>query len=107
MRVCAEHGCPELTKGTRCQEHERAKDRVRGTKAQRGYDAAYTRLRALVLAEETHCWICGFMVHREHKAPHPGSPSVDHVVRLADGGRNTRENLRLAHLGCNSGRARG
>ena len=46
MRVCIEDGCPRLTKSTRCPEHERAKDKARGTRRERGYGAAHDRLRA-------------------------------------------------------------
>jgi len=46
MRVCAEAGCPELTKGTRCPTHTRTRDKARGTRQERGYDAAHVRLRA-------------------------------------------------------------
>ncbi|WP_051681720.1 hypothetical protein [Cellulomonas sp. HZM] len=35
---------------------------------------------------------------------HPHGPSLDHIVRLADGGHPTaRWNLRPAHFGCNAG----
>jgi ribosomal protein L44E len=46
MRVCADTGCHELTDTTRCPAHTRAKDMSRGTRQQRGYDAAHDRLRA-------------------------------------------------------------
>lgn len=47
MKVCAEPGCPALTNGSRCTTHAREKDRARGTRQQRGYDAEHDRLRAL------------------------------------------------------------
>lgn len=46
LRVCAEGGCPELVEAGRCTTHERAKDKRRGTRQERGYDAAHVRLRA-------------------------------------------------------------
>lgn len=46
LKVCAERGCPELTDTTRCPAHTKAKDKARGTRQQRGYDAAHDRLRA-------------------------------------------------------------
>lgn len=40
--------------------------------------------------------------------PDPKSPSIDHVVPLAEGGTHDPANLRLTHLGCNARRqARG
>ena len=44
-RVCAEPDCPELVTRGRCTTHTREQDRQRGTRQQRGYDAAHDRLR--------------------------------------------------------------
>lgn len=64
LKVCAEPGCPVLTKATRCQEHTRAKDRARGTRQQRGYDSGHDRLRRayqlrMEAGEVFACWRCG------------------------------------------------
>lgn len=63
-RVCAEDGCPVLTDGTRCTDHTRARDKARGTPAQRGYGEAHRRLRAtyqqrMNAGEMFTCWRCG------------------------------------------------
>lgn len=63
-RVCAEPGCPTLTTATRCPDHERARDRARGTRQQRGYDAAHDATRRASIAKLTAghtltCWRCG------------------------------------------------
>ena len=64
-RVCLEPGCPELIdRGSRCTTHARAKDKTRGTRQQRGYDADYdaTRradMRRLTQGETLWCWRCG------------------------------------------------
>ena len=34
--------------------------------------------------------------------PHPGSPSIDHIIPRAAGGKDFPNNLRLAHFRCNS-----
>jgi 5-methylcytosine-specific restriction endonuclease McrA len=60
-------------------------------------DAEYRRNAQQVYTAESHCWLCGLPVPREER-------SVDHVVKRRDGGSNRRENLRLAHLSCNSSR---
>ena len=46
-RACLEPGCGKLVPiGTaRCFKHRRAKDRERGTRQERGYDAEHDRLR--------------------------------------------------------------
>lgn len=45
-QVCVEPGCPELTDKRRCREHRRTKERDRGSRQARGYDAEHDRLRA-------------------------------------------------------------
>lgn len=64
LKVCAEPGCPTLTRSTRCPDCTRAKDRERGTSSERGYDAAHQRLRRryqlkMEAGEVFHCWRCG------------------------------------------------
>ena len=45
-RVCAEAGCPVITDSSRCPAHTRARDKARGTRQARGYDAAHEAERA-------------------------------------------------------------
>lgn len=110
FRVCTKSGCPELTdrKSGYCDRHEavrrKAQDAQRGNWRQRGYDQEYDRNHAVVLREEAHCHVCGQLVDKTLPGTHRDGPSVDHLVRRADGGSNARPNLRLAHLRCNSGR---
>lgn len=47
------------------------------------------------------CGICGQPIDRNTKAPHPLSPSVDHVIALALGGSHTYDNVQAAHFECN------
>lgn len=49
------------------------------------------------------CWLCYEAVPWEATRK-PLLPTRDHVVKVADLGPNTPENLRLAHLGCNTRR---
>ena len=59
MRVCPKPGCPELTPGGLCLTHRAEHERRRGTRQQRGYDAAYDRERKRwapkVAAVTVHC----------------------------------------------------
>ena len=63
----------------------------------------WKRLRALVLAQATHCGICG----------RPGSDTaplstVDHIVPLSQGGEPfALSNLQSAHVRCNYARRDG
>lgn len=75
MKVCVEAGCPTLTKRTRCAEHERAKDRARGSREQRGYGTEHRKLRAewqqrMDGGEAVICWRCA-----EQGKPHPVDPT--------------------------------
>lgn len=51
-------------------------------------------------------WLCGFCrlpVDKTVRWPHPGSPSVDHILWRGGGagGSDDLANLRIAHLACN------
>lgn len=62
MKVCSQPGCPVLTTATRCPTHTREKDRARGSRHERGYDAAHDALRAewapIVAMGNTKCARC-------------------------------------------------
>jgi hypothetical protein len=76
-RVCAEPGCPTLTDKTRCTTHTRAKDKARGTRQQRGYDATHDQLRAtyqrrIDSGEVITCWRPGCWTVLHGRAWHLG-----------------------------------
>lgn len=50
------------------------------------------------------CHICLQEIDPALRRPHPQSLSIDHLVPQSRGGSNALENLRPAHLGCNSAR---
>lgn len=47
------------------------------------------------------CYLCGKPISKRQKAPHPKSPSLDHVLPVCKGGGHTLENVKAAHLQCN------
>lgn len=47
------------------------------------------------------CGICGKKVNRDRIYPDPKSPSLDHIIPIANGGSHTYQNVQLAHLRCN------
>jgi hypothetical protein len=70
LKVCAEPGCPDLTPNTRCDTHARAKDKARGSRQARGYDAAHDRLRAkyqlrMNQGQAFRCWRCNKPINPE------------------------------------------
>jgi 5-methylcytosine-specific restriction enzyme A len=84
---CAVPYCPKLAeKRGRCVEHARQYERDRGTAAQRGYDAAWRRLRLAILARDPIC--------RDESGCLELSTEVDHILPKALGGTNELSNLR-------------
>lgn len=50
------------------------------------------------------CHVCGRRVDRRLRYPNPESATNDHITLLAHGGRNSYDNVKLAHLRCNVSR---
>ncbi len=96
---CQHRGCGMLVRGSGyCAEHrglrQRAvplRERPRGSSAERGYGAAWRRLRGLILAREPLCRSCG-----------RPAQEVDHIVPRALGGSDRRENLQALCSSCHS-----
>ena len=68
-RACLETGCPKLIPHpgpSRCRKHRRQRERDRGTRQERGYDAAHDRLRKKwlpkVRAGRVACARCGHTI---------------------------------------------
>lgn len=53
------------------------------------------------------CWICGLEIDASLSVPHRHAGTADHVVPVSLGGSDTDNNLRAAHLACNSRRGAG
>ncbi|WP_367400657.1 HNH endonuclease [Arthrobacter sp. PsM3] len=63
------------------------------------------KLRARVIREETHCWLCSLPVDKTLPHGQPGSPEIDEVIPVSKGGSPyERSNCRLAHRLCNQKR---
>lgn len=85
VRVCLEDGCPKLTRSTRCHDHERAKDKARGSAASRGYDYDYEQAKLLPeYVNATHCDACDEQFTAEN--PKTGG----HLVALRNGGKGSQ-----------------
>lgn len=72
-------GCKRPTAGSRCPTCARAKDRARGTRQERGYDAEHDRIRAayqrrMDAGETFVCWRCA-----ELGRPHDVDPRDWHL----------------------------
>jgi len=88
LRACPEPGCPNLTKGGRCEIHLH----FTPNPWQPFYDTVqWRRMRDVVRREERACQACGATTNLE----------VDHIVALSDGGgRLDRANLRVLCRDC-------
>lgn len=64
----------------------------------------YRRNREAIVKAGGNCCICGRPVDTSLTWPDPLSPSADHKVPYSLGGNDSRSNLRICHLGCNSAR---
>jgi 5-methylcytosine-specific restriction endonuclease McrA len=63
------------------------------------------KARQWVLSMQDRCAICGQLVDKSIKHPHPLSPEVDEVIPVSRGGSPTdKSNLQLAHRICNQRR---
>lgn len=91
-RVCSYPGCIGLVngRGSLCKEHERLARQQRDGRAQRpnstqrGYDAAWRRVRGTFIARHPYCVACGKPT--EH---------VDHIIPISQGGERLKwSNLR-------------
>ena len=85
-RPCAEPGCPTITDATRCPTHTRERDRARGTRQDRGYDAAHDRMRAdyqrsMDQGETFACWRCGDDIDPVAAASAAASAPVESTAR--------------------------
>lgn len=102
--VCAHTGCGVVAyNGPRCPAHALEtrrrwanpvhRDRG-GTRQERGYGAAWVKLRAVVLRDEPLCRTC--MAQGRVTA----ATQVDHVVSKSEGGTDARSNLAPTCTAC-------
>jgi len=88
-RPCTAVGCPNLQP---CPLHARRPWQQRLSRQQRGYGAAWERIRDQVLREEQRCaW--GSLPNEDGPC-WSDSSTADHIVPKAQGGTDDRENLR-------------
>ncbi|NEW33829.1 HNH endonuclease [Nocardia cyriacigeorgica] len=113
---CAICGRPFLTRSwsestARCCSHECAVQRLRDIRrsakhrrraAQRSAYRSDVQRRKVYAADGYRCHICGRKTDPSKAAPHPRSPTIDHVIPLAQGGTHEPINCRTACFLCNS-----
>lgn len=85
----------------RIRESWRQKNRRRRAAKRGALSEPYT-LAEIAARDKLRCKLCGKRVAMRQTAPHPKSPTIDHILPLFDGGDDTRANVQLAHFLCNS-----
>lgn len=91
--TCSDEAC---AKTYRMDKGQRRRARQRNA-----YRAPVSRA-AIYIRDGHACQICGDPMDMEARAPHPLSPSIDHVIPLARGGTHEPSNVQAAHFLCNS-----
>lgn len=76
------------------------KTRARRCRMNGGACEPYT-IATVAMMSSGICALCDRPVENA-PAPHPLSPTVDHIIPIARGGDDTLANVQLAHWGCNS-----
>ncbi len=104
-RPCQYPGCPKLTDGRYCAEHERIARQdyersVRGYDTHQRYGSAWRKVRDLYIAAHPLCEEC------EKAGRYVRATLVHHVLPLANGGTNDAENLMSLCASCHEKRHR-
>src|SRR5271155_1934423 len=106
LKPCLAPGCSALSNESKCANHRKrswATTYQQGTRQERGYGAAWQRLRKLIVADQPYCMIAKVCVER---TGHPAeSTCVDHIVPKAAGGTDDERNLQGACEPCNTMKA--
>ena len=67
---------------------------------------AFERNKKKIMISQNICGICGQIVDKNLKYPHPLSPCIDHIIPIDRGGHPSDiDNLQLAHWKCNREKA--
>lgn len=113
-RTCA--GCGEsraaratLTLGRLCGRCQEKASRSRNKALRRGAqrNGEVFTLREIAERDGWKCHLCGDHVEDVEYDYRPSDPTLDHLIPVSEGGTHTRDNVRLAHMICNSRRSVG
>jgi len=81
---------------------KRKRERLERDSAPWGCKTHGVKLEYIFTRDKGVCQLCGGKVDPSLKVPSRMAATRDHIVPLICGGRNTPENVQLAHLRCNS-----
>jgi len=100
-RPCSYPGCPKLTEGQFCEEHQKLTDRhyekyQRDPAVKKRYGRSWKRIRDRYIAEHPLCEQC------EKNGRITPAQEVHHVQPLSQGGTNEYSNLMALCTSCHS-----
>lgn len=100
-RPCSHPGCPRLTDGRYCEEHEKAAARHyerydRSPEARKYYGASWRKVRKKFLEEHPLCELC------QRQGILTPATLVHHIKVASEGGSNDEENLMALCPSCHS-----
>ncbi len=100
-KPCGYPGCPRLTDGAYCEEHQKIVDRqynkyTRSPDVHKKYGRAWKRIRDRYAAEHPLCEMC----LKEGKASL--TEEVHHILPVSQGGRHNKENLMALCRSCHT-----
>ena len=82
-------------------EGRRAVNRRKNAKRRGARTAEGFTVEEIAERDGWRCHLCGQRVRKGIPATSPAGPTIDHLVPIAAGGQDVRENVALAHRRCN------
>ena len=100
-KPCSYPGCPKLTYGRYCEEHEKLTRKhyekyKRNPATKKRYGAHWKRIRDAYVKHHPVCEMC------KKRGIHTPTQEVHHIIPLAEGGSNDWDNLMSLCKSCHS-----
>lgn len=95
-RLWKKNGDPEKRRANLRRKTQQRRARIRGD-----VDAPLIDRDVIGDRDGWKCGLCALKVDRTLQYPHPGSPTLDHIVPLSVGGKHRPENVQITHWRCN------